>query len=102
MKAEAIITWLNTSITEKNWIYNNTATSKVNDGYPILKTQNLITTWAGVAALGLPAPTVQSPSSETSTYGTEDNPYLLSSAEDLAWFANEVNNGKLSLCGKLM
>ncbi|EHI60717.1 hypothetical protein [Hungatella hathewayi] len=102
MKAEAIITLLNTSITEKNWIYNNTATSKVNDGYPILKTQNLITTWAGVAALGLPAPTVQSPSSETSTYGTEDNPYLLSSAEDLAWFANEVNNGKLSLCGKLM
>ena len=102
MKAEAIITLLNTSITEKNWIYNNTTTSKVNDGYPILKTQNLITTWAGVAALGLPAPTVQSPSSEASTYGTEDNPYLLSSAEDLAWFANEVNNGKLNLCGKLM
>ena len=102
LKDASMISLLNASITDKNWIYNNPATSKVNDGYPILKTRNLITTWGDVVALGLPAPTVQSPSSDSSTYGTEDNPYLLSSAEDLAWFANEVNNGKLNLCGKMM
>ena len=103
LKDASMISLLNASTTEKNWIYNNPATSKVNDGYPILKTKNLITNWGDVAVnLELPAPTVQSPSSDSSTYGTEANPYLLSSAEDLAWFANEVNNGKLSLCGKMM
>ena len=103
LKQTAIIASLNKSITEKNWIYNDPATSKINDGYPILKNKNLITTWRDVAVnLELPTPTVQSPSGDISTHGTEANPYLLSSAEDLAWFANEVNNGKINLCGKMM
>ena len=103
LKDASMISLLNASTTDKNWIYNNPATSKVNDGYPILKTKNLITTWAdAVVNLGLPAPTVQSPSSDSTTYGTEANPYLLSSAEDLAWFAKEVNKGKINLCGKMM
>lgn len=34
--------------------------------------------------------------------GSEDNPYLITSANDLIWFAELVNSGENNICAKLM
>lgn len=33
--------------------------------------------------------------------GTKDDPYLIGTGAELAWFANRVNSGKITLCAKL-
>ncbi len=54
--------------------------------------------WLDVGAkITTPPPTANA----SETPGTETNPYLLDSAEDLAWFAVTVNAGSTNLCATL-
>lgn len=73
--------------------------SNKNNGYPIFTGLDTYASWDGVGAA------VPEPETVLSTNkGTKTNPYLLRSAEDLAWFAYQVNHGTdtAGLCGKLM
>ena len=40
-------------------------------------------------------------SAPTKGSGTQDDPYQISTAAELAWFAQEVNGGETAICGKL-
>ena len=54
--------------------------------------------WKKVGETITTAPAVPNPSK---TPGTVDNPYLLKTAEDLAWFVVEVDKGNDTLCANL-
>ncbi|MFR2847817.1 MAG: GLUG motif-containing protein [Hungatella hathewayi] len=56
------------------------------------------TSWLDVGAEITTPPPVENPGE---TPGTETNPYLLDSAEDLAWFAYMVNSVKSDICATM-
>ena len=96
MKNEAILNLLNTG--SISWIRSDDR----NNGYPSFSTAPAVyTSWEDVG-ITTPAPSCRYPSSST-TPGTAGNPYLIKTAEDLAWFAYQVNNvtGRNNLCGEL-
>lgn len=43
----------------------------------------------------------QSPTPPANGNGDVDNPYIITKAEELAWFRNEVNSGKNNICAKI-
>lgn len=43
----------------------------------------------------------QTPTPPANGNGDVDNPYIITKAEELAWFRNEVNSGKNSICAKI-
>jgi len=93
-----ILTGLNANLATGTW----ERTDGKNDGYPIFQKTVGDIDWEVVGAA------VMSPAgknfSSSSTAGTASNPYQLWSAEDLAWFANQVNHveGKTGLCADVM
>jgi len=96
MKSDAILSLLNTN--GSSWIRSDDR----NNGYPSFSTAPTVyTSWEDVG-LATPAPSSRYPSSSI-TPGTAGNPYLIKTAEDLAWFAYQVNNvsGRNNLCGEL-
>lgn len=94
--ASGILDGLNANLGTGTWYRVDTR----NDGYPIYKKSEREVTWADVGAAVL-AP--QSKMSSASP-GTESDPYLLWTPEDMAWFAYQVNqvSGKTGLCAELM
>lgn len=59
------------------------------------------TTWGIDAAITAKAAPIESAKPYLGD-GTENNPYQISSAAQLYWFAQEVNNGKVSIYAELM
>ena len=97
--ANGLMNLLNTGLVSGRWYRVDTR----NDGYPIFKKSESEVTWADVGAA------VLAPQSKTfsATPGTEEDPYLIWTAEDLAWFAYQVNSStdsadKSGLCAELM
>ena len=43
----------------------------------------------------------QTPTPPANGNGDVDNPYIITKAEELAWFRNEVNSGKNNICAKI-
>ena len=70
-----------------------------NDGYPIFTVSQIAVNWGDVGAAVM-APLCQNMTS-SGTAGQAANPYVIWTAEDLAWFAYQVNNGKPGLCAEL-
>ncbi|WP_138669776.1 hypothetical protein [Hungatella hathewayi] len=70
-----------------------------NDGYPIFTVSQIAVNWGDVGAAVM-APLCQDMTS-SGTAGQAANPYVIWTAEDLAWFAYQVNNGKPGLCAEL-
>ncbi len=70
-----------------------------NDGYPIFTASQISIDWGNVGA-AMMAPLYQDRTSPD-TAGQEENPYVIWTAEDLAWFAYQVNNGNPGLCAEL-
>ena len=96
MKSDAILSLLNTN--SSSWIRSDDK----NNGYPSFGTASTVyTSWEDVGQAA-PAPSSRYPSSSI-TPGTVGNPYLIKTAEDLSWFAYQVNNaaGRNNLCGEL-
>ena len=94
LKADAILDSLNWGTASAIWERSD----EKNNGYPTFKDIPVFASWEEVGAAAS-APSSQSALSP----GTESNPYLIRSPEELAWFANQVNNnGQINLCGKLM
>ena len=94
-----ILAGLNKNLSTGTW----ERTDSRNDGYPIFwKTAGSILNWEMVGE-AMMAPSYKNHLS-ASTAGTTDNPYLIWTAEDLAWFANQVNHeaGKTGLCAQVM
>ena len=94
LKADLILDSLNmgagTAIFERS--------DEKNNGYPTFADIPVYANWEAVGA-AVPEPSCQN----TTSKGTESNPYFIRSPEDLAWFAYQVNNqGQTGLCGKLM
>lgn len=75
----------------------------VTRNFTIVKAAGSVENWLDVVenyAVG--EPPVLNPGS-ADTAGTESNPYLLDSPEDLAWFAYQVDkNNRISICGRMM
>ena len=94
--SSGILDLLNANLGTGTWY----RVDKRNDGYPIFMKSESEVTWADVGAA------VMAPRSKTSSAapGTEADPYLIWTAEDLAWFAYQVNSstGKSGLCAELM
>ena len=71
-----------------------------NDGYPVFASGELTAvTWEDVGGKAM-APRSKDLTSP-GTAGQESNPYQIMSAEELAWFALQVNNGTPGLCAEL-
>ena len=70
-----------------------------NDGYPVFIAGDIGVTWADVGAAVM-APLYRNLSSPA-TAGEAENPYLIWTAEDLAWFSYQVNHGNAGLCVEL-
>ena len=93
MKGIETITAMNRLLSGKLWCFN-LPSSGTNDGYPVMKT--MVLTWADIGQMqGSTVPDGMLGN------GSAGNPYQLDSAEDLAWFAYQVNSGNLSICGRL-
>ena len=96
MKSDAFLSLLNKG--GVSWIRSDDR----NNGYPSFSTAPAVyTSWEDVGQAA-PAPSSRYPSSSI-TPGTAGNPYLIKNAEDLAWFAYQVNNvaDRNNLCGEL-
>ena len=96
MKSDAFLSLLNNG--GGSWIRSDDR----NNGYPSFSTAPAVyTSWEDVGQAA-PAPSSRYPSSSI-TPGTAGNPYLIKTAEDLAWFAYQVNNvaDRSNLCGEL-
>lgn len=100
MKSDDMIALLNADLSTPIW----TRSDDKNNGYPSFNITPPVT-YADWEAVGV---AVSAPSyghaASAITPGTPGNPYFIKSPEDLAWFANQVNNveGQTGLCGKLM
>ena len=92
--AGGMLGYLNTEVGNGIWSRDDA----VNDGYPTF-TSTGVADWEDVAADVLPPGYRDSSSHQTA--GTADNPYQLKKAEDLAWFACQVNHGSPGICGEL-
>ncbi len=100
MKSDDMIALLNADLSTPIW----TRSDDKNNGYPSFNITPPVTyaDWEAVGA-AVSAPSYGHAASAI-TPGTPGNPYFIKSPEDLAWFANQVNNveGQTGLCGKLM
>ena len=86
---------LNTGVGGGGW----QRSAERNDGYPIYTVSKVKVNWADIGAVAT-APSCSKPSSPE-TAGTLANPYSIWTAEDLAWFAYQVNSGNPALCAEL-